>query len=367
MLPLLIYTMELEKYLLISPAGTKHDGYPELKYSYAEGKVNAEPTEFFTVEDREEWVPNEKEIIYLFPYSNVDRKKLKAYCENNDFKLTTKPEKATIAFMDPVKFKDSKGSNSSIVIDRIRTISLGSFQDWASENLAEGSILNLEKGIADKVLVDPKIFNFDYYDQATRSYIDKYKELKKLCGSTQYSRRGVGMPICYYHANSTLREMNAPILEEENLLAVLNKGLTLTEQSFMNVCKMLESNDSETTRMAYQVMADVDYKSSAIYLLLIFTKYDLKIANSNWSCKTNFKGLLKYLGITRDELYYKLTTEATIRCMKRLGLYNQTNVLKLSSLQDIDFKTRMAKDLADPLDVSSGFVSDSDYLDIDCD
>ncbi len=110
---------------------------------------------------------------------------------------------------------------------------------------------------------------------------------------------------------------NKIIVHQDDLLSRINI-VNMTEDMFLEACKMFRSEDHNNHVLAMELMANCDYDKSALYLLELFRLFSRdKIYNRREKSHVNFKSLCNYFGVRPGD-YYDLDDIINILTAKRV-------------------------------------------------
>jgi hypothetical protein len=110
---------------------------------------------------------------------------------------------------------------------------------------------------------------------------------------------------------------NKIIVHQDDLLSRINI-VNMTEDMFLEACKMFRSKDHNNHVLAMELMANCDYDKSALYLLELFRLFSRDaIYNRRERSHVNFKSLCNYFGVKAGN-YYDLDDIINILTAKRV-------------------------------------------------
>ena len=116
--------------------------------------------------------------------------------------------------------------------------------------------------------------------------------------------------------NSSLLEKKDIIFHQNEILnKINNEKITIDQQKYEELDAFGSSKQDENIILMMEIMANSNYETSLLNLLLLLTKHKSKIKYAKTVDHVNFKGLLNFIGIKRDQL-------------ENLNLFKVTNLLK---------------------------------------
>lgn len=86
---------------------------------------------------------------------------------------------------------------------------------------------------------------------------------------------------------------------EADVIGLLNgdDALTIDQKVFEQLRQMLNSTDVENHTLAMEIMANCEYQSSLLFLMMLFKEYHAAFMASGGSNHVNFKSLLSYMDL----------------------------------------------------------------------
>lgn len=151
------------------------------------------------------------------------------------------------------------------------------------------------------------------------------------------------------------------IFAEDEILKYVNIDNVMDEESFNNVKSLFESEDSSNHMLALEIMANCDYRKSAVYLLLLFEKYSHQIYNSPSRKHVNFKSFLKFFDLNVSRNY---SVSDIMNTLKRTKLATPDNLEIVIKYTKEDLLSSQAEDhlvikVLVPNDETKKFIKES--------
>lgn len=112
------------------------------------------------------------------------------------------------------------------------------------------------------------------------------------------------------------------VILEDKLIGMTNNEIHMEKELFESLCKYMESDDKDNILLAMETMANCNYESSALYLLLLIEKYGYKMRDSKVSNYVNFKSMMRFFNISRYKLD-RLGYDDILDILKSKNLLNQ--------------------------------------------
>lgn len=112
------------------------------------------------------------------------------------------------------------------------------------------------------------------------------------------------------------------VILEDKLIGMTNNEIHMDKELFDSLCKYMQSEDKDNILLAMETMANCNYESSALYLLLLIEKYGYKMRDSRVSNYVNFKSMMRFFNISRYKLD-RLGYDDILDILKSKNLLNQ--------------------------------------------
>jgi hypothetical protein len=233
-------------------------------------------------------VPVARTKYYIHPGCNIPRFKFKNFCKTFNVALVKYKKDADVEIL----------SSESIVnlcqryyrgdyYSKESTINI--LQKYAINNASLQELITaINQSEADYVLFSNEMTNTDFYSKLPESFTDE---------NLSYANQP-NVFISEENYKAYLDIMNNPkCVFQNDILSLINTGNNITEAEYRRLKDLLDSSDSENTKLAMEIMANSDYNHNAVYILLLLMDYRGEIYNSPTKHHVNFKSLLKYFNI----------------------------------------------------------------------
>lgn len=295
--------MNLKNYLVIDYAKEDNNLF-NYKLSIIKGFKNDELSNALS---DHAWIPNSNEVVYFYKGCNVPRFKVR-----DKFKVTIKPENATSSFIGSIP-KESKLGTAIC-----RTMNVDTIKEPVIEFVMDNmrQFVYLQNKVAvyesmlnhiniDHVLLTDVVWGNAYHDNYLGESLGHTVSAKAgldvvhdLFNSWNFSRRKADKDsnILIQPSKELIDLASTGNLYSENdMLSVLNEDqMTIDYDKYVELCSYFETGQQDDTILAMEIMSNSDFKSSALYILLLLSNYKIKMKNSPGIKHVNFKGLLNY-------------------------------------------------------------------------
>ena len=253
--------------------------------------------------------PRINDVLYFLPGVSIPRVKIKNLALSHNIKTTRDIEKASHIF------GHRRTYDKLVKQEYYYTLPVNLFKEYF--NLLKKDIETEGTTGIDKKYIEDVEFALEHYDKERILFmwperrelvndglsflspaIDKAKVLHKEIKSALYSSRVDILNEDYYELFDSLS--GKTVFYEESLLEHLNgkDAITLEREQFDQLSAMLQSSDEDNHVLAMEIMANCDYRSSLVYLLMVFEKYaHVFEAKRKAKYHVNFKSLLNYLNL----------------------------------------------------------------------
>ena len=253
--------------------------------------------------------PRINDVLYFLPGVSIPRVKIKNLALSHNIKTTRDIEKASHIF------GHRRTYDKLVKQEYYYTLPVNLFKEYF--NLLKKDIETEGTTGIDKKYIEDVEFALEHYDKERILFmwperrelvndalsflspaIDKAKVLHKEIKSALYSSRIDILNEDHYDLFDSLS--GKTIFYEESLLEHLNgkDAITLEREQFDQLSAMLQSSDEDNHVLAMEIMANCDYRSSLVYLLMVFEKYaHVFEAKRRAKYHVNFKSLLNYLNL----------------------------------------------------------------------
>jgi len=297
-----------------------------------------------------DYIPSAGDHLYFYPGCTVPRYKVRDWAQKLGMSVTIKEENADIKFV----------SNDSVIeclSNRyIRKVNKTIFIQWLD--------INYDSGRSDIILLKDEIKNCpnkcvylssEYSGYYGSDYIGTYitgdsrahakgfkKSLVELDPSIDYSIK----QTLYIEKYDTLISLlsDDKICLQERIIELINENSTIIDQNmYARLQNMLDSTNEADKILAIEIIANCNINPSLHHVLLLFQANYNTILNMKESNHVNFKSLLEYIGITRQQMC-RITDDNIITYLldKDVLTYNTVKELaegvKMQWIKDYDTK-----------------------------
>ena len=238
--------------------------------------------------------------IYISPKCEISREKLKSLLESTGIRVTRDPEKADLIFTNVKhcydladtqvyqtfeQFANPNGNQAFMSPDDVRLFKKSFFnRDGRKELMDSINSINSKYTISKSTWNHPTFVDFQF----TGSYITSDSIDTKPILNNLINRTGN-----IYDESALLDKMGDVVIDKGTYEAIL---------------QMFESTDATNHTVAMTIMANCNYKKSAVYLAQICRKYGNKIWDHPTRKTVAFKGLISFLG-TRMRYHFRFDYE----------------------------------------------------------
>jgi hypothetical protein len=94
-------------------------------------------------------------------------------------------------------------------------------------------------------------------------------------------------------------ELNKTLVHQKDLLTIINMNNVMNEEMFNETLKMFDSVDRNNHVLALELMANVDYERSALYLFMLFKECHHRIWDRPETKHVNFKSMMDFFNLRR--------------------------------------------------------------------
>jgi len=227
--------------------------------------------------------------IYISPKCEISREKLKSLLDSIGARVIRDPEKADLIF-----------TNAKYCYDVADTQTYKIFDDFDHTN-GEQAFMNPD---------DVKLFRSSFFlregdidlKQSIESINKKYKSVRSSWMSAtfvDFNFIGTYITMESIESNHILNNLfndgNIKIYDESALLDKMGEAV-IDKDTFEAILQMFKSDDTTNHTVAMTIMANCNYKKSAVYLAQICRLYGHKIWDHPTRKTVAFKGLISFLG-----------------------------------------------------------------------
>jgi len=320
--------------------------------------------------------PKANDKIYFFPGCNIPRFKLKEYCSKHKVAPVKFKIRANVVIMGPESYKDL------FVLKRDARISWDTFSKFVEDMfpLGDPRTLQLKHDMKDVnenfqyVSVSDDIFE-DLTSNTTPFGVMINIPLDENSNPVGYDSHFI--QVKDEASYDILKEITAPnskYFGQDDILIGLNTGVIMDQEIYETIKDSFNSPDVENHKVAMAFMANVDYRESAVYIMLLIREFGNKIYNVKNKDHVNFKSMLTYFGvpilhlnlndIIDSLLKKKLLTRANLNLILPFVRDEMTATLRYTHLfcEQISFSQAVLDALKEddeqnpPEEITAGFV-----------
>lgn len=247
------------------------------------------------------YIPKENDKLYFLPGCNIPRFKLKEFCSKYKIAPVKYKVRANVVIAGPDSYREL------FIIKSIPRLSYDTFKKWMDNISPLGDLrfLQLKNDLThvnenfEYVMIAPDIYNKLLSNETPFNL--RINVAKSATNSNLFEGQ-VSHILCLKNQEvlDIINDMSKPnsiFYSQDDILAELNTGLVIDQDNFQNLENLFSSNDTENTKLAMEVMANCDYRKSAVQVLLLLRKYGAKIYSIKNKDHVNFKALLTYFSI----------------------------------------------------------------------
>lgn len=226
--------------------------------------------------------------IYISPKCEISREKLKSLLESTGTRVVRDPEKADLIF-----------TSLKYCYEIANTITYKRFDNFIHLN-GDQAFMSPD----DVKLFKNSLFKRDY-NQDLEDSIDKISSkytARRSWGNTSFadfSMAGTYISVESIEANNILNnlfnENNVKVYDESALLDKMGEA-AIDKGTYEAILQMFQSDDATNHTVAMTIMANCNYKKSAVYLAQICRLHGNKIWDHPTRKTVAFKGLISFLG-----------------------------------------------------------------------
>lgn len=227
--------------------------------------------------------------IYISPKCEVSREKLKSLLESTGVRVIRDPEKADLIF-----------TSLKYCYEIADTITYKWFADFSHPN-GDQAFMSPD----DTKLFKNSLFKRDDINRDLESSTDKISSkytARRSWGNTSFvdfSIAGTYISVESIEANNILNnlfnENNVKVYDESALLDKMGEA-AIDKDTYEAILQMFNSSDATNHTVAMTIMANCNYKKSAVYLAQICRLHGTKIWDHPTRKTVAFKGLISFLG-----------------------------------------------------------------------
>jgi len=257
----------------------------------------------------------DNDIFFINSDCSIPRFKLKAFCEKNNCKITRDITKATAIFVSSdIVEKETTRNNWTAAIQA------DNFKDYLKRSYPDDKhaidlvkLLDLCTDI-DMVLASEYLFK----ELSTKfSKLQPFSEdhTYQLCSLDNYNKLDYIITHPYvYH--------------QDDLLKIINGSIVMDTEMYDQISNMFKSKDNNDTKLAMELIANLDYDACAVYILLLFKNFGSKMWDSGYRHHVNFKSLLNYFDVNNRYHIGRIDLDDVVTRLKNKNLLTD-DVLKI--------------------------------------
>lgn len=125
---------------------------------------------------------------------------------------------------------------------------------------------------------------------------------------------------------TTLLNTGLPFVDQNQVIELLNgeDATSLDEDMFESICDMFESSDDDNKIIGMEIMANCHYRSSILWLTLLFYKYGGQMEYIHERKHVNFKSLASYMDLDVNNL--RLDIDDVVKRLKSGNSLTKANL-----------------------------------------
>lgn len=229
--------------------------------------------------------------IYRFPKLNISRDKVSLWCDNNDAKVTRKPEEADVLFVSKKLFQSfiTNVWNANCVrrdqfTKKIRDykhlfVDYKSVIEWINNNLDEKDLISVD-------------YRHYYYGGDKTEHSKKYgkllESLRKLNEWDVYAWIETKMESVY---NNVIAYNGKLMLDEVATNLMSSESVIFDDEMYLQVKQMIKARNRDDVTVAMTTMANCNMQPSMTYLGLLFFHYTEVFKTTSFWNSVAFKSL----------------------------------------------------------------------------
>lgn len=252
------------------------------------------------------YVIDKKNVNYILPDVSIPRFKMKVFADENKLRNTNKIENANcIIFSEFSHFKNYNNMETSqvsyTIVHRHKT-------EQIIDHIKDLQEAGHGSYISDKVLMKLQVLSktnpYIYAEhESNRRFFTEL--LYRKLGTWYGQQPGSHYPVIECKGLEELFEANPSIkfIEEKQLQRhISNNGIVINHQKYQELCKLIDTEESDNTVLAMEIMANSNFSSSLIFLyMLLIQRGNIMYQRGNVD-HVNFKYLLNYFQFDKSSL-----------------------------------------------------------------
>jgi hypothetical protein len=281
------------------------------------------------------YVPKAKDKIFIMSGCNIPRFKVKQFCLKYDVALVKFEDRAMAKFIGPDVINELTTHRSSYFVSKAYMLNYLRLILGDGDPTYQPLFDAINASTSDTVKFD---YNFQYNTREKKIVgLKLFKDdtiEKKECKYTGYE--------CFSSEDAYIKynalQGDPTVFDQDDILKVLNTGTVLTDEMYESVKRLFESTDKTNITLAMETLANCDYQTSAVPILLLLKEFGSKMIGVTGSQHVNFKSMLKYFNIERFD---NMTLDTVINSLRHQKLLTSENLSRIMPLA----KTQLDKDL----------------------
>lgn len=300
----------------------------------------------------------EGHTVFLLPGCLIESKKFTLLNKKFGLKKTLDINKADVIFR-PKKL--TYFTNKRVIKTNLKTswnASKIKVMIEAAHNITDPEIQNFLRSNSTFSVIVPLTYGNSY--SATSSYGSKPGFFNSNFGLQFYDKANIREIELFLKAKPF--EVTAPVHVDADLLKhqINKKGMVFDEETFLNIGRMITSNDSEGKAMIVDLMTNADYDESALYILVLLKEYSRYFPNLDGTTRKSFRAMLGYFNIDPKRVYF-LELDDITNALKSIGKYDQKHMEEFLRIQKHLIAYTMGMDVVGP---KASCIDDADEIEL---
>lgn len=268
-------------------------------------------------------VPNSGDKMYFLNGVTVPRFKIKEYHRNKGTSVVKYIESSNLVIFS--KSSISKYFSYHYLYEYSKNDIIQYLNNWM--------VINLNKTDKDLILDEKWAQKFIEDLNSCEDVLMKYNYHHKHYLNEQgiYYVKNSNIQFLYsdeYIKLQKIVNIKCDFINEFSLLKELNTSITMDLEMYESIQKLMDSSDKENMKLAMEMMANCNYDSSALYLLLLLKKYNREISNMRSIKHVNFKAMLNYFELSPNSNFnFDIDGLITILKERKIFVKSQMNIL----------------------------------------
>ena len=255
------------------------------------------------------------DVFFINSDCSIPRFKLKAFCEKNNCKITRDITKATTIFAssDLVE-KETTRTNWTAAIQA------DNFKDHLKRSYPDNKhAIDLVK-LLDLCTDIDMVLASEYLFKVLSTKFSKLQPFSmdhtyQLCSLDNYNK----LDYIITHPN---------LCHQDDLLKIINGSIVMDTEMYDQITNMFKSKDNNDTKLAMELIANLDYDACAVYILLLFKNFGSKMWDSGYRHHVNFKSLLNYFDVNNRYHIGRIDLDDVVTRLKNKNLLTD-DILKI--------------------------------------